>query len=501
MLAMEQIQYIKHLRQKEGKSIQAIAHLLGLNWRTAKRYADCEDFNALLPARRQRARPIMEAVEPIVECWLRDDQKLPRKQRHTAKRVYDRLVSEHGFQGAERTVRECVAKMRTRLGHEREVFVQLAHPPAHAQVDFGAFQAFQKGRLITLQSLVLSFPYSNAGFAQVFPGENTECLLEGLKWLFEHLGGVPVKIRFDNLAAAVVDVLTGAERTLTARFARFRLHYGFECEFCTVGRGNEKGHVENKVGYSRRNWFVPVPTIEDVGSFNEHLLQVAHEDLQRTHYAKSERIETLFVQEQGELLSLPRFAFEVVRHESATVDKYGRIKFDGHHYHGIPASPGERVLVQASWNVVKVLTKEQQTLAQFPRTYPHKQEAVNWQELFKLLSRKPRALKHSVHFEWLPETIKRYLDTDDSQLLKQRLQLLSQLAKRHDLSTLAKAITQAGETGVPDEGAIRHALYALTSPERLIPLLEAYTPPCLQGYAPDLSQYDQLKSVPISVGR
>ena len=141
MLAMEQIHYIKHLREKEGKSIQAIAHLLGINWRTAKRYADCEDFNTIVPVRRKRCRPLMEAVDPIVETWLRDDQKLPRKQRHTAKRIYDRLVSEHAFQGSQRTVRECVAKLHTRLGHEREVFVQLAHPPAQAQVDFGAFQS------------------------------------------------------------------------------------------------------------------------------------------------------------------------------------------------------------------------------------------------------------------------------------------------------------------------------------------------------------------------
>ena len=184
MLVMAEIKYIKHLREKKGESIQAISDILDIDWRTAKKYADCDDFNLVVTQKRKRSRPVMGPYETIVDAWLLADRKLPRKQRHTAKRIYDRLIQEYGFKGGERTVREYVALRKQQLGQEGEVFAQLSHPMCHSQADFGQFHAFSDGCLTAFQYLVLSFPYSNAGFAQVLPGENSECLLEGLKWIF-----------------------------------------------------------------------------------------------------------------------------------------------------------------------------------------------------------------------------------------------------------------------------------------------------------------------------
>ncbi len=136
-------------------------------------------------------------------------------------------------------------------------------------------------------------------------------------------------------------------------------------------------------------------------------------------------------------------------------------------------------------------------MVQYPRTYNQKAEPVNWQAQFKLFSRKPRAAQHSVHFELLPPTIQDYLSSSfsDTRELKRRLRFLSQLAADHELEALAVAITQARQNGQTDAGAIRHELYRLINPERLLPLLEEYTPTCLHGYKPDLSQYDQLTTV------
>jgi len=488
MLAMAEIQYIKHLREKEGKNIREIADTLNINWRTAKKYADCEDFN--LPPKRKRRRPVMGPYEDIVDTWLLGDKRLPRKQRHTAKRIYDRLVAEHGFKGGERTVREYVSHRKHQLGQQEEIFAKLSHPKGHTQADFGKFYAFRNGCLTAFQYLVLSFPYSNAGFAQVLPGENCECLLEGLKWIFQHLGGVPGKIRFDNLTAAVT--LRKGNRKIAESFDRFCLHYGFEAEFCNVARANEKGSVENKVGYSRRNWFVPIPSIDDIPAFNQQLFQKAEEDLKRSHYEKGDSLEELFSQERSELLLLPTVPFEVVRWDTAKVDKYGRIKLDKHHYHGIPAGAGERVFLKAYWDTVKVLNENWETIAQYPRIYHQQEEAVNWEAQFLLFSRKPGAVRHSVHFELLPPSIQDYLSMEDTQELKRRLGFLSQLAKEYKLETMALAITHAEQGGQTDPGAIRHELYRLTTPERLLPMLEAYTPACLHGYRPDLSQYDRL---------
>ncbi len=492
---MAEIKYIKHLREKEGKSIQAISGILDIDWRTSKKYADYEDFNLVVPQRRKRSRPVMGPYETIVDAWLLADRKVPRKQRHTAKRIYDRLIQEYDFNGGERTVREYVSHRKQQLGQEDEVFAQLSHPMGHTQADFGEFYAFSNGSLMAFQYLVLSFPYSNAGFAQVLPGENSECLLEGLKWIFQHLGGVPYKIRFHNLSAAVT--LRKKNRKVNESFDRFCLHYGFEAEFCNVACANEKGNVESKVGYSRRNWFVPIPGIDDISTFNQQLFQKAEGDMKRSHYTKGDSIKELFAQEQAQLLTLPTVPYDVVRWDTATVDKYGRIKFDKHYYHGVPAGAGGSVIVKASWDTVEIFSTDYEAMVQYPRMYNQKAEPVNWQAQFKLFSRKPRAAQHSVHFELLPPAIQDYLSSSfsDTGELKRRLRFLSQLAVDHELEAMAAAITQTRQNGQTDAGAIRHELYRLTNPERLLPLLEEYTPACLHGYRPDLSQYDQLTTV------
>jgi transposase len=488
MLVMAEIKYIKHLRELEGWSIQAIANTLNIDWRTAKKYADCEDFN--LPPRQKRRKPVMDPYETIIDTWLLEDRNMPKKQRHTAKRIYDRLVKEYDFVGGERTVRQYVSRRRQLLGEQGEKFAQLLHPESHTQADFGKFHAFRNGHLAAFQYLVLTFPHSNAGFAQVLPGENCECLLEGLKWIFQHLGGVPRKILFDNLTAAVT--IRNRNRKIAESFDWFCLHYGFEADFCHIGCANEKGNVENKVGYSRRNWFVPIPIIDDIEAFNQQLFQQAAEDLKRSHYEKGDSLEDLFSQDRSQLLVLPAVPFEVVRWDTATVDKYGRIKLDKHRYHGVPSGAGERVILKAYWNRVQILNSNLEVIAQYPRIYHQDEEAVNWEAQFALFSRKPGAAQHSVHFELLPSPIQDYLSIGDTGELKCRLRLLSQLSREYELETMALAITHAKQSGQLDPGAIRHELYRLTTPERLLPMLESYSPACLDEYRPDLSQYDHL---------
>jgi len=405
-------------------------------------------------------------------------------------RIYDRLVKEYDFVGGERTVRQYVSKRRQLLGEQGEKFAQLLHPESHTQADFGKFHAFRNGCLTAFQYLVLTFPHSNAGFVQVLPGENCECLLEGLKWIFQHLGGVPRKILFDNLTAAVT--IKNRNRKIAESFDRFCLHYGFEADFCNIGCANEKGNVENKVGYSRRNWFVPIPSIDDIEAFNQQLFQAAEEDLKRSHYEKGVSLEELFAQDQSQLLVLPSVPFEVVRWDTATVDKYGRIKLDKHRYHGVPAGAGERVILKASWNRVQILNSNLEVIAQYPRIYHQDEEAVNWEAQFALFSRKPGAVQHSVHFELLPSSIQDYLSIGDTGELKCRLRLLSQLSRDYKLETMALAITHAEQSGRIEPGAIHHELYRLNTPERMLPMLESYSPACLHDYRPDLSQYDHL---------
>ena len=167
-------------------------------------------------------------------------------------------------------------------------------------MDFGLAEGewAATGERFPFYALTISFPGSNNGVTQAFPSQNQECLLEGMKRIFEHIGGVPPRLRFDNMTTAVAQVLKDGERVLTDGFTRFMLHYRFQADFCNPASGNEKGNVENKVGYSRRNAFVPVPVITSFEEFNEQLLEWCEKDADRLHYKHKVPIRELFRREK-----------------------------------------------------------------------------------------------------------------------------------------------------------------------------------------------------------
>ncbi|MFI8716261.1 IS21 family transposase, partial [Brevibacillus brevis] len=352
MLAMAQQYYIKYLRDVKDQSISQIAEQTGVNWRTAKKYADCSDWNKEECPLRGKF-PIMEAYREQVDTWLMEDQTRPKKQRHTAKRIYDRLVSEFGFAGSDRTVRYYVAKRKLELQIEKsEPYIRLKHPGGEAQADFGTFQAIIGGELVERKMLILSYPYSNAAFVFVTPKENTECFLEGLRRLFEMSGGVPNRIWFDNLSAAVVSVGTDGKRKLTDEFQRFALHYRFQPVFCNPAQGNEKGHVENKVGYARRNWCVPLPVANDLEQLQYVINQQALEDLKRLHYAKGVLQQELWEREKIKLLELPLVPYEAFRLESVKANGYGEVLVDQKTLKVPSIRSHERVWLKYWWNKV-----------------------------------------------------------------------------------------------------------------------------------------------------
>ncbi|WP_081505209.1 hypothetical protein [Paenibacillus senegalensis] len=206
MLKMPQQEYIKFLREAEGCSVSEIARQVGVHWRTAKRYADQEDWNAALRKRKSNS-PVMGPFMEIVDTWLEEDRLLPRKQRHTGVRIFQRLQAEHGFTGGQRTVLAYVKRRKSEMDLERaKTYERLEHPAGEAQVDFTTLQVSHNQQLLTYKLLVLSFPSSNAAFVYPTPAENQECFLEGMQQIFGQMGGAPRRIWFDNLSAAVVHV-------------------------------------------------------------------------------------------------------------------------------------------------------------------------------------------------------------------------------------------------------------------------------------------------------
>ena len=229
MIKMAKAQYIKHLYENEGKSKNEIRRITGLNYRTVCRYVEKTDWNAKKePNMKAEHYPILGEYLPLINEWLEGDMRVPRKQRHTAKRIYDRLCREAGYQGSYSSVKRYVKKKRMVLHQAGSGYVPLAHPEAYGQADFGEFLYYDAaGNEKKGYAFTISFPYSNKGYTQAFPSQNQECLLEGMKRIFEHIGGVPVRIRFDNMSTAVAQVLEGSERKLTDGFTRFMLHYRF----------------------------------------------------------------------------------------------------------------------------------------------------------------------------------------------------------------------------------------------------------------------------------
>jgi len=180
------------------------------------------------------------------------------------------------------------------------------HAMCEAQVDFGEVLVIGKnGAEEKWHILVLSFTWSNAGFMQVCRNETKECLCEALQKVFDHIGGVPFRILFDNMSSAVVHIEADGNRKLTEMFMRFTMHHRYNAEFCNPDSPHEKGNVENKVGYLRRNYLLPPPRIEDLAIFNQELLQKCSKDLEREHYRKGELISEIFAEEQKALIPRP----------------------------------------------------------------------------------------------------------------------------------------------------------------------------------------------------
>lgn len=262
MLTMSQINCIRDL-SKQGYNISKIHTCTGVDRKTIRKYLEQDDFSPKPPVVKRRTSIVAPYIDIITE-WLEEDQKHWSKQRHTAKRIHERLVEEYGFTGSYDSVQKFVQRIRTDI--RTKGTQELVWEPGCAQVDFGEADFNEDTNCVRRKYLTVSFPYSNDGFNQVFRGETAECVCQGLQDIFHYIGGVPKLLIFDNATGVghrVMDTITE-----TKLFSCFRAHYGFRIRFCNPHAGHEKGNVENKVGTSRRNLFVPVPTYHDIEEFN-----------------------------------------------------------------------------------------------------------------------------------------------------------------------------------------------------------------------------------------
>jgi len=320
---------------------------------------------------------------------------VPRKQRHTARRIWQRLVAEHGATLAEVTVSRYVARRRAELGLDRvEVAVPQAHlPGAEAEVDFAEFHAAIAGVLVKLWMFVMRLSHSGRAFHIAFATQAQEAFLEGHVLAFEHFGAVPGRVRYDNLTSAVVRVLKGRDRAEAERFIALRSHYGFDSFFCIPGKAgaHEKGGVEGEVGRFRRRHLVPVPAVASLAALNQLIAAADVIDDGRVITGRPVTVAAAFAAEQPALLPLPAEPFDSARLLTARVDNRARVCVR-QNYYSVPARfAGRRLPVRLSARSVEVLDGPA-VVARHERAVGKYAEILALDHYLEVLKYKPGAL-------------------------------------------------------------------------------------------------------------
>ena len=495
MLDMDRQSYLSNLAQYEGLSLRGIAEKTGHHFDTVKKYVDREDWNESYNPRKQRVS-LLEPLKPVIDGWITEDLKRTRKNRRTATKIYNdlRTDKEHSklLAVGKQSVINYVGKRKKELCKKTYGTAMFAlHAMAEAQVDFGdVLVANKNGTEEKWHELIVSFPWSNAGFAQVCRFETKECLCEALQRIFEFIGGIPIRILFDNMSSAVVHIEEHGNRRLTDMFMRFTMHHRFKAEFCNPDSPNEKGNVENKVGYLRRNYLLPPPLIEDLNKFNGELLERCMEDLKREHYVKKELISELFAAEQEAFIPLPRERFRVFTLEKVKTDKYSFIQFENNRYSTSPEYAKCEMWLEIGASELRILNGKYEHIATHVRKYGRETEPViDFENYIGALSRKPRAFLNSPYFPTLPETVQKYLKNCAYPELKKMLLTLVPIIREGKIGDAA-AVLELLEIRNTDEFIT--AYRALTEDTRPLPTVTTPLTPQQQPYLPKLAPYSEL---------
>ncbi|MFY9278196.1 MAG: IS21 family transposase [Caldicoprobacterales bacterium] len=494
---MTQVKHIRKMYFEEGKNISQISRETGHDRKTVRGYLNKEDWNKELPkVKKEAGYPKLEPFKADIDSWLMADKRARRKQRHTAKRIYDRLVEKYkdDFSCSYRTVAGYVAAKKKEIYGNKQAYLPLEHIPGEAQVDFGDADFYENGKLHSGKYINLSFPHSNKGYMQVFKGENQECLFEGLKTIFEHIGGVPTRIWFDNASTMVTKVMKGGNRSLTDDFLRFMEHYRFEAVFCNVGSANEKGNVENKVGYHRRNMLVPVPRFESISEFNKEILIRCEEDGKRKHYRKEATIEELYRDDAAALLELSKTAFDTSKYITIKTNGYGKFLLHKglHEYSTAPKYANQYVLVKLTAFNVIVLDESYREIVCHERLYgDHKQQSMQWLPYLTQLSRRPGALKYTGIYQMLPQPVKEYMDDLSKQDKGKVLRAIAALTRKSSFEKAVETVSIALSYGATDVDSLVNLHSRLH--EKALQLEPVRLPehiPQLKRYEPKLAAYD-----------
>jgi transposase len=440
----------------EGRSQRAVAREFGLSRETVRKmlqFAVPPGYQRQQPVKKPKLGPWLGVIDAI----LNDDKQRPAKQRHTAKRIFERLKEEHQFTGGYTIVKNYVRAATLR---SREMFVPLVHPAGEAQVDFGEALVVIAGVEQKAHYLVMDLPHSDDCFVAAFPSETTEAFLEGHVRAFAYFGGVPTRILYDNSKIAVAKILGGEERQRTRAFSELQSYYLFADKFGRPAKGNDKGKVEGLVGYARRNFMVPIPRVSSWEELNAHLEQQCRKRRERKLRGHSESIGERFERDRAAMLPLPAAPYEACEKISARVSSLSLVRYRGNDY-SVPTEYGHRQVWVKGYVHEVVIACASEVVARHERSY--EREAVIFDPLhyLALLEQKTRALDQAAPLVgWqLPECFAELRRLLEARLKKhgsreyvQVLRLLENFA----IEEVTHAIEAALRLGTISFDAVRH---------------------------------------------
>jgi transposase len=396
MLTVEEYRQIRNAH-RDGMSIREIARTYHHSRRKIRQVLQESEPR---PYTRQKEPPApkLGPFQPVIRQILTDDEQAPRKQRHTAAKIYRRLRDEYGYSGGYDQVRRYVKRQRRKL---RETFIPLDHPPGRRlEADFGhIYVDFPEGRC-QVPVLLTTWSVSGRPFARGLPTERTEAILAGMVEAFEFFGCAPWEVWWDNPRTVAKAIFSGRQRQVNDRYGALASHYRFDPLFCMVARGNEKPHVENSVYDLQRDWATPVPKVKDLNELNQYLRQCCLRKLDHIQAGHTETIGQRFAREKAAALPLPARAFDACVTAEAKVDKYQTVRYDTNRYTVPRRWAFEKVTVKAYIDQIDVVAQGT-VVASHRRSYERGQLIVQEQHYLAVLGRRPAALDHSAVFrQW-----------------------------------------------------------------------------------------------------
>jgi len=442
----------------EGRSQRAVARDFGLSRETVRKmlqYAVPPGYQRQQPIKRPKLGPWLGVIDAILD----DDKQRPAKQRHTAKRIFERLREEHGFTGGYTIVKDYV---RSAELHSREMFIPLTHAPGEAQADFGEALVVIAGVEQKAHYLAVDLPHSDDCFVVAFPAETTEAFLEGHVRAFAYFGAVPTRILYDNTKIAVAKILGGEERQRTRAFSELQSYYLFADKFGRPAKGNDKGKVEGLVGYARRNFMVPIPRVSSWEELNNRLESESRKRRLRRLRGHTETIGERFERDHRAMLPLPAAPYEACEKIAGRVSSLSLVRYRSNDY-SVPTQYGHRQVWVKGYVHQVVIACASAIIARHERSYERETVVFDPLHYLALLEQKTRALDQAAPLaRWqLPECFAQLRRLLEARLRKhgsrEYVQVL-RLMETFALAEVTHAIDDALLLGTISFDAVRHLL-------------------------------------------